>query len=89
MSRKKLGNGWIRDTSEEDGSIVYRWYEKPEEGIIASIVQSRDFPNETELRASGKKFDSFFSRGSKSIMLSRSDKEMIKSIEMLIRRKLD
>jgi len=69
-----------RDKLQEDNRMVYRWYDG-EKGEIVSVVQG-DFPDEVEIRVSGKDFDSFIVRGKKDLVLEKSDKE----IEELVNR---
>jgi len=66
---------------EQEGFQVLRWFEGG--GIIASLVKG-DFPEEIELRISGRGFNSFIVRGSKEIALKESDKGMIKRINRAI-----
>ena len=88
---KKLFNGWIRYNEDEKpdsqrgGSGAYRWYEKPSEGIIASLVDG-DIANEGEWRISGNDFDAINVRGDIHIMLRESDSKIIQRVETLIRR---
>ena len=66
----------------EEGGAVLKWFE--DKDIIASMVQG-DFPNEAELRISGKGFESFKSRGSRELMLKKSDKALVDSIKRMIK----
>lgn len=79
---KKLSKGWVRYEEEETGD-VFRWYEK--KGIIASLVEG-DIKGEAEWRISGNNLDSISARGGKDLMLSKSDSDNIRRIEMLIKR---
>jgi hypothetical protein len=80
----KLPNGWQRDFKEEGGNVL-RWYKKPSEGIIASLVKG-DITNEGEWRISGHEFDTIEVRGDMYLMLKRSDLQNIRILDTLIRR---
>ena len=69
---------WMR-YKENEGDKVFRWYET-KGGNIASIVEGY-FPNEANLRLTTKR-KAIEIRGHKSIMLSRSDNELIRMINM-------
>lgn len=81
MTVKKLSNGWIRDTLQEEDAVI-RWYEKGDK--IASLVKGNN-PNEGEWRISGDDF-SITSRGDIHLMQRKSDAENIRKIELLIKR---
>jgi hypothetical protein len=74
-----------RDKKQE-GYQVYRWYEN-KNGDIVSVVEGY-FPNEANMRISSGtgKFKSFEIRGSKSIMLDKSDEELIATANRFIER---
>lgn len=88
---KKFKDGWIRNTNEEDKPTyhqqVFRWYEKPEQDIIVSVVEGY-FPTELNVRFSGNDFESFETRGHKSVMENRNDEDFIQGFEMMLRRKI-
>jgi hypothetical protein len=85
MSIKRFPNGWLRDTNQEDGKVVFRWYEKQKGGIIASLVKG-EIANEGEWRISGDNLDSIESRGDINLMERKSDENNIRTVESLIRR---
>ena len=77
----KFKGGWIRDKRQEDIN-VYRWYENPKKGYIASIVKGY-FPDELNYRVSTK-HDSSEIRGHKSIIMKFSDEKNLGIIKRRI-----
>jgi len=72
---------WKRNKRQEGGQ-VYRWFEKGE--TIASVVEGY-FPNEANMRVSGRGFESFEIRGHKSAMLNKPDSEFTRIADKHIR----
>jgi len=79
-------SSYKRDKKQEGGN-VYRWYENKDS--IVSVTQG-DFPNEADIRVSyGWEKGSpknFRIRGSKEIILKRSDEQILRSAVVSLER---
>jgi hypothetical protein len=79
-------SSYKRDKKEEGGN-VYRWYENKDS--IVSVTEG-DFPNEADIRVSygwekGKPVN-FRIRGSKEIILKKSDEQILRSAVISLER---
>ena len=73
---------WRRYKRQEDGRSVYRWFEKGY--TIASVVQGY-FPNEANIRITGRGFSAIEVRGHKAVLLKLSDEALKQKFDNYIR----